>query len=273
MFAMQYYKLIPQVLMAIQLCAVAPLYAQRSLQFDDGLGHYGILSASGLTGQMTTFTFPPTGGLIVTVPPPGTPSLAWLSAGNTLVGTEKFGSINAYDVIMVANDYEILRLVSNGGAEIKNSLDLTGSSTELLLSGDPGTSGFTLHSSGSGSTPEWLPAGGMVSISNDFTGSGALLADANNLQIGTTATYYRLQNLAGTVIQITGLDATGSEDGRIIILTNISSEPFILRHQHSASLPQNRFELPGNSDVIIGPKGSYKLIYSSVTASWLSFDN
>jgi hypothetical protein len=174
---------------------------------------------------------------------------------------------------MVANNYEILRLVSNGGAEIKNSLDLTGSTTELRLSGNPGTTGFTLHSSGSGSTPEWSPAGGMVSISNYFTGNGALLADADNLLIGTDATNYRLQNSAGTVIQITGLDATGSHDGRVIILTNISSDPIILRHQHSSSLPANRFDLPGNSDVIIGAKGSYKLIYNSVIASWLSFDN
>src|SRR6187431_3127772 len=105
--------------------------AQHRLQFDDGPGgHYGILSASGLTDPITTFTFPATGGLLVVVPPPGLPALMWLTqaAGNVLTGpgvsslpNERLGSNNDYDVVMMANNVEILRLVSAGGVRITNA--------------------------------------------------------------------------------------------------------------------------------------------------------
>jgi hypothetical protein len=104
--------------------------AQHALQIDDAAGRYGIIQSNPLWPIGTTvFQLPPTGGTLIVAPPPGTPALVWLTdaTGNTLTGgsstttNERFGSFNNYDVIMMANNAEKMRLIAGGGVSFTNA--------------------------------------------------------------------------------------------------------------------------------------------------------
>jgi len=86
-------------------------FAQHTLQVDDGLGHYSILTGSNPGG---TYILPPGGGTLLTS------GSAWLTAGNILTGgtpstpNEFFGSKNNYDVAFRSNNFTRMTLGANG---------------------------------------------------------------------------------------------------------------------------------------------------------------
>lgn len=106
------------IALIISLLAV-PAMAQHFLQMDDGLGHFSILKSQ-TTNALDIFLLPSGGGTLLTIPTPGSSSLVWQTAGNTLIAGQVFGSVlgNAFDVVMQANGVEKMRLVSGAGVTI-----------------------------------------------------------------------------------------------------------------------------------------------------------
>lgn len=100
--------------------------SQHTIQVDDGTGHYTILKGQ-ILNPVDIFNFPVGGGTLLVSPTPGSPSLVWLTGGNTLIAGQVFGSVlgNPFDVVMQANGVEKMRLVSGGGVNINSSLSVT----------------------------------------------------------------------------------------------------------------------------------------------------
>jgi hypothetical protein len=102
-------------------------FAQHFIQVDDGAGHVTILKSQTID-PLDIFNFPTGGGTLLVTPPPGTHSSVWQTAGNTGIGgspstpTDFFGTTNNFDVVMVANNVEKMRLVSGGGVSMSANL-------------------------------------------------------------------------------------------------------------------------------------------------------
>ena len=106
-----------KTLIAILILAVwTPIYAQNShaLQGDDGAGHIFLITGTGLTAPLTTFSFPTTSGTLLTSSSIG--NTAWLLVGNsgTSPGTNFVGT----------TDNVALYLQAKNGAVVNNSLIL-----------------------------------------------------------------------------------------------------------------------------------------------------
>ncbi len=120
----------------VSMLAATSAFAQHRWQVDDGAGHYTILTGQTINA-LDNFTFPAGGGTVVTTGGGG-PSLGWLTAGNTLSGGEKFGSLNGFDVVMYANNSEKLRLSNGGGVSVTGGLTLNGLTTGIAHVGVSG---------------------------------------------------------------------------------------------------------------------------------------
>jgi hypothetical protein len=148
-------------------------FAQHALQIDNGLGQFSTIHAPAIPGA---FTLPNGGGSLIVVPTVPGPSLAWLTGGNILSGTapnatERFGSVagNAYDVIMMANGVEKMRLVSGGGVSISGSA-LNINSLNYTWPATHGTGSRVLTNDGAG-TLTWAPSGASGPAGGDLTGT------------------------------------------------------------------------------------------------------
>jgi hypothetical protein len=218
--------------------------AQHTLQMDDGLGHYGVFSATGLTMPVTTYTFDPAGGLVPVVPPPGVPAMMWLTnaIGNTLTGgssitpVERFGSGNNYDVVMMANNVEKLRLVSGGGVSIPgsalaiNSLLYTwpgvhGAGTRVLTNDGTGALSWSnaFVSSITGTANQVL-ANGTFGVPQ---GGPVTLTTPQDIHTGASPTFSGM-----TLTGIGGLGVVHSDGGGVL-----SSSPVVLTSEVSGILP------------------------------------
>ncbi|MBL8000183.1 MAG: hypothetical protein JNL32_16290, partial [Candidatus Kapabacteria bacterium] len=135
-----------------------------------------------------------------------------------------------------------------------------------------GTNGQVLQTNGSG-TLSWTTPGSPVLTKYQTETTGSFGADVNNYAISTAATHYRIS--ATSAINLTGIDATASGDGRMIILTNVSTFAITLKHQDAGSLSQNRFLFPGPSpaDIVLAANGSVTLIYDTTSGAWRLLSN
>src|ERR1043165_4466814 len=100
------------ILIALYFVIAASAIAQHSLQLDDGAGHYSIITGQ-TVNPLDIYLLPPGGGLLLTS------GSCWMTSGNTLTGTEIFGSLNGFDVIMQTNGVEQMRLLASGGIAIE----------------------------------------------------------------------------------------------------------------------------------------------------------
>src|SRR6185436_6757060 len=97
------------------LLSFGNVFAQHSLQLDDGLGAYSIIKGSASGG---IYTLPNVPGTLLTSGSLG--SFTWLTAGNSLTGgtpqtpNEFLGTINNYDLIFKSNNQSHLILGANG---------------------------------------------------------------------------------------------------------------------------------------------------------------
>lgn len=187
------------ILTAILLVAMQDaLFAQHSLQINNASGVYGVIALPpGGTPGIYNYTLPQGGGTIVVDPGPGLPSSGWLTAGNTLVGGEKLGSLNNFDVSLVTNDMEILRLICTTGVNLNANM-------ELRMNGDAGTSGYILQSNGPGANPSWVLNPGFAASGEPFL---TFAADGGTLTNNRVLT-------AGSGI---GFTNSGSDDGTLTI--------------------------------------------------------
>jgi hypothetical protein len=236
-------------------------HAQHSLQLDSA-GRYGIIKANPLwpitpPNPPTEFTMPPTGGTLIVVPPPGVPALVWLTAGNTLAGgssstpDDSLGSVNNFDVIMVANNIEKMRLVAGGGVSIPgaalsiNNLNYTwpgvhGAGTRILSNDGTGnlswTNAFVTSITGTANQvlangTSGVPQTGAVTLTTPQDIATTSSPTFNNLTLdgnldmtgGNINNVVNLANGAGDVTVNDNLIVTGTSDLRGNIFNSTGS--------------------------------------------------
>jgi len=95
-----------------------------------------------------------------------------------------------------------------------------------------------------------------------------LLGNTDNYRIDAYANYIRLANESSGTILLTGIDHTGVSYGRMITIANIGDKPIVLKHRYGSSAIGNQFDLPGNSDVILGSHGAATFIYDRLLNCW-----
>jgi len=94
---------------------------------------------------------------------PGSPSPAWLTNGNNILGTAFLGTTNNQPLIFRTNNTETMRLTETGNLGIgtnnpSEKLDVAGNvrfSGALMPNGSAGTTGEVLVSQGAGNPPQW----------------------------------------------------------------------------------------------------------------------
>lgn len=125
----------------------------------------------------------------------------------------------------------------------------SGNGVDLTYNGDSSTVFFAT------STGIWTPE--------------PLMSSVNNYTLNITARYIRLMNISGASINLTGLDHTGIQNGRVILLANIGANPIVLKHRSAMSATENQFIVPGGTDVILAANGTATLQYDQWLQGWV----
>ncbi|MDP4198459.1 MAG: hypothetical protein Q8922_01025 [Bacteroidota bacterium] len=120
----------------------------------------------------------------------------------------------------------------------------------------------------SGGLPAYVENG--ATITNTVSTPAQLTGSVDNYTVDASSTYIRLSNTSGGPIDLTGINSTGISSGRVITLVNMSSSSsnaIVIKHQGSSSAG-NQFDLPGASDMILGPRGAATFIYDATAGFW-----
>jgi hypothetical protein len=104
-------------------------------------------------------------------------------------------------------------------------------------------------------TPGISPAS-INGTKNDYAPAGIALT--SNLRQAVDA--------AGTTI--TGIDATGITDGRILLIENLGPGTMTLTHQGAGSAAANRFALPGDQNMAIAVDASVLILRDATSSRW-----
>ncbi len=122
-----------------------------------------------------------------------------------------------------------------------------------------------LHNDGSGNLSWSNPiAGGNLSYST--TSPGTYGGNQNNLSLGV-ANYSVFRIGATAAINITGIDAAGVADGRMIILINIGANAITLQNNDANSNAANRFRLKA-ATLVLNTDEVVQLMYDATTGRW-----
>jgi hypothetical protein len=70
-------------------------------------------------------------------------------------------------------------------------------------------------------------------------------------------------------VNITGLDANGVSDGRVIVLINVGANDIVLKDSDGGSQAENQFQFPAAAgDVTLETDGSATLMYDATSQRW-----
>jgi len=195
-----------------------------------------------------------------------------------------------------------------GGGGSVTSVDGSGGTTGLTLTGGPITTsgtltlGGTLEAANGGTGQQTYTAGDILyasgattlsklpvgttnqvlgvsagapayvqngaTITNTVNSPAGLTGNTNNYPIDGSSTYIRLNNTSGGPIDLTGIDNTSVANGRVITLVNISSDAIVIKHHSGQSSLGNQFDLPGASDIILGARGTATFTYDQTAGYW-----
>jgi hypothetical protein len=104
-----------------------------------------------------------------------------------------------------------------------------------------------------------------VALPNDITPT-TITADQNDYNPPNLATAAVLRLASDASRSITGLQ--GGSDGRLLLLTNIGSNPIVLKHANSLSLAANRFNLTSGEDITLSAFASQLIHYDGTSQRW-----
>jgi hypothetical protein len=159
-----------------------------------------------------------------------------------------------------ADDIAVLQFTNNAGTVVQSSFQ-TNTAVSLLLNVgttnayDFRVASFTpaaasVASLGAAALP-WTKTWGGTYVGRVVT-PAALAASQNNYNPAGLATAYVLALSATGPINITGLDATGFEDGRPLVIANIGAPLITLTHEDAASTGTNRFFFYDGANRVMG---------------------
>ncbi len=129
----------------------------------------------------------------------------------------------------------------------------------------PANTNDVLHNDGSGNLAWSNPiSGGKLAYS--VNSPGTFGANQNNLSLGLS-TYSVFRISAAAAVNLTGIDAAGVADGRIIILINVGANAITLQNNDGNSNPANRFRLKA-ATLVLNADEVVQLMYDATTGSW-----
>ncbi len=207
---------------------------------------------------------------------------AWELGGNTIGASTKnqLGTLDNKELQFITNGLANVRMsisptgtVSIGSAN-QFQVDNNGNITQVnnipysWPTTQASSSGMVLTNDATGNL-SWIANGSTVTVSTNsqFIGAGSLNVNpVNDLTLNSTATYFRISSSAD--LNVTGLNSSGVNDGRMVILINVGSFAITLKSLNGSSASGNQFDLPGNTDVILAPKGSATFIFDAADGHW-----
>jgi hypothetical protein len=127
-----------------------------------------------------------------------------------------------------------------------------------------------LTNDGSGNLT-WVTAGSttaqVVSTNNTYTGGGSVSTDQTALSLSANAAFFKIDASAANV-NVDGVDATGSADGRIVTFANVGSSGHTVTFVNAsgAASANNQFLMSG--DVTISNNTVATFIYDITAHKW-----
>ncbi len=268
------------VLGAALLITASSAFAQgHFLQVDDGAGHYSVLKGQ-TTNAVDNFQLPAGGGVLLTSG--AIPTFAWALGGNTGIGgSNQLGTLDNTPINFVTgsggpntrmsiSQTGVVTIGSGGQFSVNNSGNITKiNNVAYSFPSSQGTSNQVLVNDGSGNL-SWSNSTATLntSVDNTYTGAGSLLGNTNNLLLSPSASYFRLNNGTGGPIDLTGINNAGIPDGHLVIITNIGTQPIVLKNDNSGSSAGNRFDLNPGGDIILGHNSAATLVYDAASTFW-----
>ncbi|MBS1536545.1 MAG: hypothetical protein JST20_02205 [Bacteroidetes bacterium] len=130
----------------------------------------------------------------------------------------------------------------------------------------PGNINDVLHNDGSGNLLWSNPiSGGNLAYSTNSP--NAYAANQNNLSLGlTNYTVFRIS--ATGAINLTGIDATGVNDGKLCVLINVGNNAITLQNDNAGSTATNRFRIKGGANLVLNADEVVQLMYDATTGRW-----
>ena len=192
------------------------------------------------------------------------------SSGATITG----GSLNGTTVGATTASTGAFTTLSAGSGKL--TVDVNGNVTKInnVTSSFPaaqGAAGAVLTNDGTGNL-SWQTAGAssaaVVSTNSTYTGGGSLGSNQNDLAISATGTYFKINTTAN--VNVTGINATGSADGRVVYFSNVGVTGFSVtfNNLNGGSSANDQFTLPGGFDVTIGNNSTAVFIYDATAHKW-----
>ena len=242
----------------------------------ESLSTLGMATASGTAGHLAGFT--------------GTNSL-----GNTdLTGdvTTSGGMTTTISNTSAAGGHIISALSANAGT-LTNNTSGTASNVTGVVGATNGGTGQNSYNTGdilvatapntlsrlpagsagqvlglSGSTPAWINNSATITTN---TNSASIATSQNDYTVDPSSTYIRISNTSATTLNITGISSTGVSGGRMITIANVSAantESILITDHNPASNPNDQFDLPGATPILLGQKGAATFIYDGTLHNW-----
>ena len=137
------------------------------------------------------------------------------------------------------------------------------------------TAGRVLSNDGAGNLT-WVVTGAnsaQVASPNSQYSTSPITTNQNNLAINSTSTYFKVNSTAN--VNITGIDASTSQDGRVVYFSNVGNGGFSVtfNNLNGSSSAANQFLMPGGFDVSIGNNSTAVFIYDATAQKWRLVSN
>jgi len=255
----------------------APLHAQTraigggALVLDDGAGHKVTVYAPSITANYQLKL--PSSSAVGALVNDGSGNLTW-AASSGGVSTFSAGTTGLTPSSATSGPVTLagtLNAVNGGtGHNVYATGDiLYANSTTTLARLPTGATNQVLGlSSGS---PAWVTNGATIT---NATSTSSVAVSQTPFTPTASTTYIRISNTnLGNNIDIDGINTAGISDGRMVTVVNVSADPSETITLKNMTLGggmtlNEEFQLPGNTDILLGQLGAATFIFDATSAHW-----